>query len=409
MTIHLLCGKKPGFLSSLCIVAVAILLLPALEADAVQPKKIIYETDMCLDVDDVGGLAMLHAMADRGEVEILAVTFNEVHKSGAAAIDAINTWYKRGDIPVGIYKKPLHKPDGSKYLDSVAEFPHDLTRKTAPSALDVYKQVLARQPDHSVTIISVGFLNNLHDLLKAAPELVAKKVAELVVMGGLMNDGFNLVRHNLVGQSEFVIRNWPGRLTISQFGQKTHTGAALKGTPETNPVRNAYFRWFNRSFKGRSSWDQVAVLYAVRGLSLYFKENTRGKGRLSNGFEWPLKTGFRSYLDVKIPNRDMEKIIEDLMIAPPGSPTATSAGSSSASAFGATAVQQIKSCLSLVILQAAPQGRLTVATGASPWNSDAILQGAPQGRLRLNRPCGALFCVTTLHHGLAPVATVKHP
>jgi hypothetical protein len=137
-------------------------------------------------------------------------------------------------------------------------------------------------------------------------------------MGGLVNDNFNLVRHSLVNQSEYVIRNWPGKLTISQFGHKTHTGAALKGTPKTNPVRDAYFRWFKQSFKGRSSWDQVAVLYGVRGLNLYFKENTRGKGRLSNGFEWPLKTGFRSCLDVKISNREMEKIIEELMIAPPG-------------------------------------------------------------------------------------------
>ena len=59
---------------------------------------------MCLDVDDVGALAMLHAFADQGEVDILAVSFNEVHPSGVAAIDAINTWYGRGDIPIGTYK-----------------------------------------------------------------------------------------------------------------------------------------------------------------------------------------------------------------------------------------------------------------------------------------------------------------
>ena len=54
----------------------------------------IYETDTCLDVDDVGGLAMLHALADKGEVEILAVSFNEVHPSSAAAIhlQAVEQW-----------------------------------------------------------------------------------------------------------------------------------------------------------------------------------------------------------------------------------------------------------------------------------------------------------------------------
>ena len=56
-----------------------------------EPTKVIYETDMCADVDDVGGLAVLHAFANSGQAEILAVCFNEVHPSGAAAIDAINT------------------------------------------------------------------------------------------------------------------------------------------------------------------------------------------------------------------------------------------------------------------------------------------------------------------------------
>ena len=72
--------------------------------EEMNPKKIIFETDMCTDVDDVGALAVLHALADNGEAEILAISFNEVHPSGAGTICAINTWYNRGDIPIGIYK-----------------------------------------------------------------------------------------------------------------------------------------------------------------------------------------------------------------------------------------------------------------------------------------------------------------
>ncbi|MFQ5823570.1 MAG: hypothetical protein ACE5JB_05900 [bacterium] len=89
-------------------------------------KKIIYETDMCADVDDVGGLAILHAMANNGEAELLAVCFNEVHPSGAAAIDAINTWYGRGNIPIGIYRGTLSNPDNSNYLEFLTNSPHDL-------------------------------------------------------------------------------------------------------------------------------------------------------------------------------------------------------------------------------------------------------------------------------------------
>jgi hypothetical protein len=282
-----------------------------------QPKRVIFETDMCSDVDDVGALATLHAMADNGEAEILAVCFNEVHPHGAAAIDAINTWYGRGDITIGVYQGELDNPHRSKYLDHVAEFPHDVTRRTTPDALDVYRKVLREQPDDSVTIISVGFLNNLHDLLRADGKLVARKVTVLVVMGGLVNDNFNLVRHNLVDESEYVIRNWPTPLVISQHGSETHTGARLSETSAENPVREAYFRWFDRQYKGRSSWDQIAVLYGVRGLGNYFHEATRGKGRLRNGYEWQMKPGRRSYLIAQLSDEDFANVIERLMIKPP--------------------------------------------------------------------------------------------
>jgi len=292
----------------------------AREAGAELPKKIILETDMCLDVDDVGALAVLHAMADKGEVAILAVCFNEVHESGAAAIDAINTWYQRGDIPVGVYKGSLESPDSSRYLDHVAGFPHDLTNETAPSALDVYLQVLRKQPDLSVTIVSVGFLNNIYDLLKADPGLVGQKVAELVVMGGLHGDDFNLVRHNLVEKTQYVISAWPTPLVVSDFGHATHTGAKLSAAPAGNPVREAYYRWFGERYEGRCSWDQVAVLYGVRGLGSCFSEITTGSGRLANGFVWQLQPGSRSYLGAKLSDNEFANIIENLMIKAPKNP-----------------------------------------------------------------------------------------
>ena len=287
-------------------------------AEKMNPKKVIFETDMCTDVDDVGALAVLHALADNGEVEILAISYNEAHPSGAGTICAINTWYNRGDIPIGIYKDTLVDPDESSYLDGiVANFPHDLPTLPTPSSLELYRQVLSEQPDNSVTIISVGFLNNLYDLLKAEPNLVAQKVTELVVMALLTDDPYNTVRHDLIDKSEYVIHNWPTPLVISQHGESVHTGARLAETSAENPVREAYYRRFNGQYKDRSSWDQIAVLYGVRGLSDYFTEVTDGKGRLSNGYAWEMKDGFRSYLEVQLPDSEFVRIIENLMIKPP--------------------------------------------------------------------------------------------
>jgi len=281
------------------------------------PKKIIFETDMCLDVDDVGALAALHALANNGEADLLAVCFNEVHPSGAAAIDAINTWYGRGDIPVGIYKRELADPDKSDYLAALAKFPHDLDNKRALSAVEVYTDVLSKQDDQSVTVISVGFLNNLYDLLKAEPDLVAQKVDQLVVMGGVHNDGFNLSRHNLVSASEYVIKNWPSPLIISQPGSRVLTGEALENSPQENPVREAYYQFFNSCFCGRPSWDQMAVLYGVRGLSDYFTDGSEGVGSLRNGYKWQMQAGYRTYLRKRLEDESYVWTIENLMLEPP--------------------------------------------------------------------------------------------
>ncbi len=45
-------------------------------AQDTQAKKIIYETNMCVAVDDVGALAMIHGLQNRGETELLAVCLN---------------------------------------------------------------------------------------------------------------------------------------------------------------------------------------------------------------------------------------------------------------------------------------------------------------------------------------------
>lgn len=282
-----------------------------------QPKKIIYETNMCLAVDDVGGLAIIHGLQNRGEAELLAVCLNEVHPDGAAAIDAINTWYGRGDIPVGVYSGPFPDPDTSAYLHDLIKFPHDLNDKSALSALEVYRKVLAKQPDNSVTIISVGFMNNLDVLLKNAPDLVAKKVKELVIMGAHNGDDHNLGFHNTAKAAQNILENWPSPLVFHHLGGDVLTGLGLRETPAENPVREAYYKYLGSKFKGLSSHDQITVLYGVRGAGNYFSKTSSGTGSLPSGFTWEMKTRNDAVLQYLLPAKAYAVIIEDLMVEAP--------------------------------------------------------------------------------------------
>ncbi|MFC1619461.1 hypothetical protein ACFL45_05905 [Candidatus Neomarinimicrobiota bacterium] len=285
---------------------------------------VIYETDMTLDVDDVGALAVLHALQNEGKVNLLGVCYNEVHPLGPDVIDAINTYYGRGTLPIGIYRQDYADPDPSDYFTKERDFdvdnmPHDPFDNIVADAVPVYKHLLKQQADNSVIIISVGFLNNLHDLLKDPEgfELVKSKVKLLAIMGGLNNDGFNLVRHNLVDQSQYVIENWPGTLVTTHVGGDMITGETLTSTtPVDNPVRRAYeLEWHQGPHIGRSSWDQVTVLYAIYGTE-YYTEDWDGGGSLRNGYTWTFSPGLRGYA-APISNNQVEQEIERLMTLPP--------------------------------------------------------------------------------------------
>ena len=302
------------YLFAVCLI---VILVQTCARDTADMRKIIYETNMCLSVDDVGGLAMIHALQNRGEAELLAVCFNEIHPDGAAAIDAINTWYGRGDINVGVYQGPFPDPDTSAFLHDLAQYPHDLDNKTALGALDVYRKVLAKQPDNSVTIISVGFMNNLGLLIENERDLVSRKVKELVIMGGHQGDDHNLGLHNTVGAARNVLENWPSPLVFHHLGHDVMTGLGLEETPAENPVREAYYKAPGSKFSNYPSWDMITVLYGVRGVSTYFTKNSTGKGSIPSGYEWELKTRNDSFLEALLPPESYSEIIEELILEAP--------------------------------------------------------------------------------------------
>ena len=69
--------------------------------------KVILDTDICPDYDDVGAMAVLHSLAKRGEAEILATATCNAFPYALTAIRVINAFYGRDDIPAGVVR-----PDG---------------------------------------------------------------------------------------------------------------------------------------------------------------------------------------------------------------------------------------------------------------------------------------------------------
>jgi hypothetical protein len=82
------------------------LLLALLLRNSPAAVPVIFDTDMDSDCDDAAALAILHAIADRGEATILGTLVSSKHPWSAPCVDAINTFFKRPDLPIGVPKGP---------------------------------------------------------------------------------------------------------------------------------------------------------------------------------------------------------------------------------------------------------------------------------------------------------------
>jgi inosine-uridine nucleoside N-ribohydrolase len=327
--------KKVGFL----FLFVLIYCLHIQAQAKLKPIPIIFDTDMGPDYDDAGAIAILHAFADKGEAKILATMASTKHAKVAATLSVFNTYFKKPDIPVGVPKGWAQDlKDFQHWTDTiVANYPHTIqNNEDASDAVKLYRQILAKQPDKSVTIVTVGFLTNLYGLLQSGAdaysqlngkELVKQKVKELVSMAGRFpaGDEFNVVKH--AEASKYVFDNWPTTVIFSGFeiGQKIKTGLPLIHNQhiQNSPVKDVFrisIPLDKQDSSGRMSWDETAVLVAVTGYQPYYTvqpghivvDGTKGTNSWVND-----KKGNQFYLVEKTPPAVVEKILNDLMMHQP--------------------------------------------------------------------------------------------
>ncbi|HPO90937.1 MAG TPA: hypothetical protein PLJ44_07485, partial [Victivallales bacterium] len=124
---------------------------------------------MSSDHDDVGDIAILHGLASMGECEIIGMMVSSKNGGTALCMDAINTYYGKPDIPIGV---PPDVGGIGEYAGLIAaEYPYDLKDpKDCPLAAKLYRKLLSSSPDKSVTIVTTGYLNNLKSLLESGSD-----------------------------------------------------------------------------------------------------------------------------------------------------------------------------------------------------------------------------------------------
>lgn len=303
------------------------------------PVSIIFDTDIAPDYDDVGATAMLHAFEDMGEAKILATISCNAFETTAPTLSVLNTYFNRPGIPIGVTKNALPNKDCSQQWAQaiVAKYPHALkSNEEAMDAVKLYRKILSEQPDKSVTIVSVGFFTNLAGLLNSTADeysklngkdLIIEKVKQLVSMAARIGkDGKSGYEFNVMidaAASQKVFADWPTPVTISGFeiGEKILTGIRLinNETIQNSPVKDAFQIALSKDTNtvGRNSWDQTAVLVAVRGMEPYFSYRKLNFEIKDDGQNVLMPGEKFTYLTFKQTPEEIGKVIEDLMMHQP--------------------------------------------------------------------------------------------
>lgn len=264
--------------------------------------RVIFDTDFGGDADDLGALAMLHHFQQKKSCRMLGIMLWTNEQYAVSAVDAVNRYYGHPDIPIGVRLPDSYYGEETYNKVLADHFPHTLQYADAADAVTLYRRLLAAEPDKSVTVIVVGPMGNIKNLLLSAPdrhsplsgkELINRKVKEFAVMGGQFPSGewewnFN---GGIEGDTRFVLEaltEVPIVFSGYELGLQVKTGQRFNSLPKDTPLYQGflYFSghapWMKESYRPgiiseNASYDQTAVLYAVKGgVGTYWDKVTNG-------------------------------------------------------------------------------------------------------------------------------------
>ena len=269
-------------------------------AVAKSPVKIIFDTDMGNDVDDVVALDMLYKYQDEGTIDLLGIISSKREAGSVKFIDAMNTLYGYPNIPIGIVKtypeegyecadKRLNYAD---YTVNTYKYPQTTTDWDAiPDGYKLYRQLLSKEADKSVVIVAVGFSTNLARLLESKGDefspldgesLVKQKVEKVVIMAGDFSRGkaeYNVHKDHFAAVKFFAKCPAPMYFTDVVLGnsvlypyQTVYEGFKYA---ENHPLVNA-FEYYSTMPYNRPLWDPTAVLFAAEPNGGYASLSPKG-------------------------------------------------------------------------------------------------------------------------------------
>jgi hypothetical protein len=268
--------------------------------------SVIIDTDLSRWWDDATAIGIANVLQQQGAANVLGIMSDVRNPVAVAALDAIDTAYGHANIPLGAVAHSDANTAPHGYSDVVArQLPHTVRNSDdVPEAVTLYRQLLARQPDHSVTIVALGAYTNLAGLLisTGGRALVAEKVKRLVIEDGLFpggvapatNQKLDLAAARIVVAGGANAAPWPTPIAWVDGldGIATRVGGNLcTATPPDNPMRIVYDDVFRCGPVRDGDWDAPTLLFALGDVPHAFSTLGRGGAAVINssgGLSWQM-------------------------------------------------------------------------------------------------------------------------
>ena len=273
-----------------------------------QHKKIILDTDLCGDCDDVGAMAVLLNLDRLGYAKTLAVTYCLGNPWGSDFIQHTLDWFGRNDIPYGKltdYSYANYDVHNKRFIQPYFEqFPRKEQYPAPYDSIRLLRRILAENNStKDITLCAIGGLHNVNLLFTSAPddispksgaELMQENICEVVLMLGNFahpDQGECNAGYDIPGGQHFL-KHCPVPITFAGFETGVHlmTGAPSEHQKPGHPVRESY-RLREQGKFVRNSWDPVTVYYAVMGTHGLWRHSAPCTVALNNDASLNIKEG----------------------------------------------------------------------------------------------------------------------
>ncbi len=257
---------------------------------------VILDTDIGSSTDDLFTMEMAYRYEDEGRCKLLGIVVDREGEDYAALADVMNTYFGHANVPIGLERNGIKTPrvfidyrnlyklttgkGEPMFKQTVSDY------STLPDGWKLYRQLLASQPDHSVSICSLGFISCLTQLLASEPddlsplsgvELVRQKVKCLYLMAGIFTSSEE-PEYNFLQAPEFAkkfFELWPR--DVDAVFSPMEVGNEIEYKPETvisdisrtdiHPIKQVYMNY--NCDTGQRMWDPMTLIQAVEGDAMF--------------------------------------------------------------------------------------------------------------------------------------------